>query len=100
MAKGPESKVQQWAKEYLLRHLPNAYIRKIHQSQFSHKGIPDLLICNDGLFAGLEVKTETGKLTKLQEIELGLIENAGGISIVLYGKDKDTMDKLIQHLTI
>ena len=41
-------------------------------------GIPDIIACIGGRFVAFEVKTETGKLTKLQEITMQKIRNAKG----------------------
>ena len=41
-------------------------------------GIPDIIACVDGRFVAFEVKTETGKLSRLQEVTLGRIRDAGG----------------------
>ena len=41
-------------------------------------GIPDVIACINGRFVAFEVKTETGKLTKLQEITIQKIRNAKG----------------------
>lgn len=96
---GPEAVVKNWVRYTLKNHLPGVYIANIHQSMYSHKGIPDLLLCYKGLFIGIEVKTEKGKTSKLQEIELKKIEDANGISMVIYGKDKEKLFKLIEMLT-
>lgn len=41
-------------------------------------GIPDIIACINGRFLAFEVKTETGKLTKLQEITMQKIKSAKG----------------------
>ena len=97
---GPEASVKTWVRNYLNRKLPGIYIANIHQSMYSHKGIPDLVLCYSGKFVGLEVKTEQGRLSKLQEIELGKIKAAGGESIVIYGKDQILLDSLIERLKL
>lgn len=95
---GPEAIVKNWVRYTLRNHLPGVYIANIHQSMYSHKGIPDLLVCYKGLFIGIEVKTETGRTSKLQNIELKKIEDADGITMVIYGKDKEKLFKLIDIL--
>ena len=97
MARGPESKIQDWAISYLRRNLPGIYVRKIHQSMYSHKGIPDLL-GGYGLFFAIEVKTEKGVPTKLQKIELQKIREAHNIGVIMYGKNKPLLDALIKRL--
>jgi len=41
-------------------------------------GIPDIICCIDGRFVAFEVKTPSGKLTKLQEITIQRINDANG----------------------
>jgi hypothetical protein len=41
-------------------------------------GIPDIICCYKGRFLGLEGKTPTGKLSKLQEITIQRIKDAKG----------------------
>lgn len=44
-----------------------------------YSGIPDRIVVMNGYFIGLEVKTATGKLSKIQEWTRGEIEKAGGL---------------------
>ncbi len=97
MAKGPEGKIQDWAIQYLRKNLPGVYVRKIHQSMYSRKGIPDLIGAY-GLFFAIEVKTEIGSTTKLQEIEQDEIRKSNSIGLIMYGKDKKLLDTLIEIL--
>jgi len=82
-----ESYVQKKLKEALETAFPEIYLRKIHQSMYSHNGIPDLLGCLNGHFFAVEVKTSNGIITKLQLRELRLIKEAGGIAMICYGKE-------------
>ena len=43
-------------------------------------GIPDIIVCYKGKFMAFEVKTEKGKLSKLQEITIEKIRNAKGMA--------------------
>ena len=46
-------------------------------------GIPDIILCYKGRFAAMEVKTETGRVSKLQEITIQRIQAAGGAACVV-----------------
>ncbi len=59
-----------------------AYFVKYHGNKFSQVGVPDILACYKGQFIAIEVKNETGKTSQLQDINLKLIRDAGGIAIV------------------
>ena len=62
----------------LLRKTPCCYAWKEHGGIYGTAGIPDIIACINGRFVAFEVKTETGKLTKLQEITIQKIRNAKG----------------------
>jgi len=46
-------------------------------------GIPDIIACIGGKFYGFEVKTESGKLTALQDATMRKIQEADGIAAVV-----------------
>ena len=62
----------------LLRKTPNCFCRKEHGGMYGTAGIPDIIACINGRFVAFEVKTETGKVTKLQEITIQRIKEAKG----------------------
>lgn len=51
--------------------------------QFTKAGVPDILACVKGQFVAIELKTETGRLSKLQEYNLAKIAESGGQAFVL-----------------
>lgn len=61
-----------------LKTVPNCFAWKEHGGMYGTAGIPDVIACISGRFYAFEVKTPSGKLTKLQEITLQRIENAKG----------------------
>ena len=62
----------------LLRKTPNCFCWKTHGGMYGTAGIPDIIACINGRFVAFEVKTETGKVTKLQEITIQRIKEAKG----------------------
>ena len=61
-----------------LKTLPCCFAWKTHGGMYGVAGLPDVICCYHGLFVGLEVKTPSGKLTKLQEATLHRIQAAKG----------------------
>jgi len=61
-----------------LRGLPRCFAWKTHGGMYGTAGIPDIIVCLDGRFLAFEVKTEKGKLTKLQEATIAKINAANG----------------------
>ena len=61
-----------------LKTIPNCFAWKEHGGMYGTAGIPDIIACVDGRFYAFEVKTPSGKLTKLQEISIQRIQKAKG----------------------
>lgn len=91
---GPETRIVRKIMKALGEAYPRAYLRKIHGNAFQHAGIPDIVGCIDGYFVGLEVKTTSGRVSTIQELEGQLIVKAGGIYGVVTD-DQEAID-LIQ----
>ena len=61
-----------------LKTVPHCFAWKEHGGMYGTAGIPDLICCYHGRFVAFEVKTPSGKLTKLQEITITKIKSAKG----------------------
>ena len=61
-----------------LKTMPNTFCFKEHGGMYGTAGIPDVIVCFNGRFVAFEVKTPSGKLTKLQEITIAKIKAAKG----------------------
>jgi len=75
-----EKNIENKIKNYLKSK--GAYYVKYHGNQYSQVGVPDILACYKGYFIGIEVKNEMGKTSPLQDINLKMINEAGGYGIV------------------
>lgn len=63
-----------------LKSLPECYAFKEHGGLYGTSGIPDIIVCYKGKFVAFEVKTQKGKLSKLQEITIAKIQKAKGMA--------------------
>lgn len=63
---------------------------KVHGSEFMMAGLPDIMVCAEGHFIGLETKLpETrGDVSPRQAYVHGLIETAGGTARVVCSPDE------------
>lgn len=61
-----------------LKALDNCFAFKEHGGRYGTAGIPDIICCFNGRFIAFEVKTDKGRLTKLQEITIHKIKDAKG----------------------
>lgn len=75
-----------------------AWVVKFHASAYTPKGIPDLLVCYQGAFIGLELKTGS-KLSEWQIVQGNRIHKAGGYWLELTPAGFPTMlDTLLDEL--
>ena len=82
MAKKPETRFKDRILPRL-EELPNTWVLKTQER--SKRGVPDILICLDGVFVAMELKKSSQDAPDaLQEWNLNCIVEAGGISIVCY----------------
>lgn len=83
---GPEKEFQRAIIEYLrIRFGPRFWHVKTLGGLGQRRGIPDFLICLDGYFVALEIKSPTGKgrISNEQAYELSAIKEAGGLTAVV-----------------
>ena len=66
--------------------------------QFTKAGVPDLLVCCDGYFLGIELKAANGRPSELQLKTLEKITRANGFAFLLYPKDFENFKSFIQEL--
>ena len=66
-----------------LRSLDRCFCWKEHGGPYGTNGIPDMICCYHGRFVAFEVKTDTGRPTRLQEAVIRKISRAGGVSLIV-----------------
>ena len=76
----------------------NCWFVKFFANAYTKSGIPDLLVCCNGHFLGVELKGPKGRPSELQKWNIQKIKEAGGIAMVLYPKDFDDFKQLIYEL--
>lgn len=88
-----EAVVQKWVREQLEKEYGDLMVYiKYPAGQYSTRGVSDLIFCIVGQYVAIEVKTETGKLTKLQKRFGDNVIKAGGIFYTIYGKDDEVIE--------
>lgn len=91
-----ESVLVESIKKYL--RSKGAYVEKIWGGGFQSAGIPDLIACYKGRFLGIEVKVGNNKPSEIQEVKLEMINNSGGVGIVVW--DLETVKNIISVIDI
>lgn len=76
----------------------NAFWFKVHGSSFMVSGLPDIVVCLNGRFIGIEVKRPDGKgiQSDVQKVQEESIKRAGGIYI-LADDFEETKRRLIEY---
>ena len=64
--------------------------------KFTKDGVPDLLVCVQGSFMAIELKSENGRPTELQLWNIEKIKEAGGYAFVLYPHQFEEFQRLIK----
>jgi hypothetical protein len=65
---------------------PNMWSFKVHGEPMQVRGVPDILMCYEGLFLGLEFKIIRGgslRVSPLQTYTIDLIRGAGGFATIV-----------------
>lgn len=76
----PETKIQNDIVSYLKKN--RILVWRI-SDPYLMAGFPDLLVCYQGRFVALEVKTDTGRPTGQQEFIMKMINEQGGIAKIV-----------------
>lgn len=92
-----ESTFQKNVVKYI-KSLPNTWVTVIWGGGFQRAGIPDILCCINGHFVALELKTEIGKASKIQEYNIRCIKEANGTALILRPSQFDEFKKLVEVL--
>ena len=74
------------------------WVLKTWSNGVQRQGIPDLLVCCNGFFVGVELKAEKGLPSDLQLWNIEEIMKAGGIAIVLYPDQFERFKDMILEL--
>lgn len=78
----------------IIKELKKRGIYYIKVIQATKNGVPDLIICYKGKFYALEVKTDTGKTTSLQDYNIDQITQSGGTALVVRPNNWEKVKKI------
>lgn len=81
-----------------LKSLHIWYVKYWGGGTYTKSGIPDILSCVNGIFVAPELKTDTGKTSPLQERNIKLINEAGGLSFVLRPSNFDKFKVIVEEV--
>jgi len=81
-----------------LKTVPHTFCWKEHGGMYSTAGLPDIICCIGGRFIAFEVKTPSGKLSKLQEITIQKIRAAKGEAFMVTSVEE--VKEILQNLHV
>ncbi len=87
-----ESDLSREVLEYL-EALPDCFAYKTHGGQYQRSGIPDIILCRRGRFAGVELKVGDNYPSALQRKTLKEIRESGGMAVTAW--DLETVVEMI-----
>lgn len=74
-----------------------AWVVKVHNTGRGVRGTPDVLACYKGRFIAVENKSDRGKATAQQLVQLREIQAAGGQALIVTS-DRRTLAALLDHI--
>ena len=75
-----ETRLKNKVVQFIRTHYPSAWVYKASDRFTS--GIPDLILCKEGLFYAIELKVGSNKATPIQGYVMRQIVSAGGRAVV------------------
>ena len=87
-----EKKVKDFLKDF------DCWTLKTWSNGTQRSGVPDLLVCCNGVFLGVELKAENGRPSELQKWNIKQIRKAGGIGIILYPSQFEEFQAMVNLL--
>jgi len=75
------------------------WFTKIWGGGFQKSGIPDLILCVNGLFISVELKASNGHASDLQKMNTARINHSNGIGIILFPEGFEGFKKIMEGVT-
>lgn len=72
------------------------WFTKIWGGGYQKSGIPDLILCVNGIFIAVELKATNGKPSELQKMNTSRINQSNGIGIILYPEGFENFKRIME----
>lgn len=72
------------------------WFTKIWGGGYQKSGIPDLILCVNGIFISCELKASKGRPSDLQKMNTARVNQSNGIGIILYPEGFEQFKKIIK----
>lgn len=74
----------------------SGWFTKIWGGGYQKSGIPDLIICANGIFMTVELKASNGHASELQKMNTARINQSNGIGIILFPEGFEDFKNLMK----
>lgn len=74
------------------------WFTKIWGGGYQKSGIPDLILCVNGIFIGCELKASNGKSSVLQKLNTARLNQTNGLGIILYPEGFEEFKEIIERV--
>lgn len=91
-----EKRFEMQVKQFL--RSKGCWVLKTWSNGVQRDGVPDLLVCCNGYFLGVELKAQHGMPSELQKWNIDEIRKAAGIGIILYPDHFEAFKALVELL--
>ena len=75
------------------------WFTKIWGGGYQKSGIPDLILCVNGIFMTVELKASNGRPSELQKMNTARINQSNGLGIILYPEGFDSFKEIMKGVT-
>ena len=73
---------------------------KVWGGGYQSAGVPDLIVCANGVFISIELKNVSGRPSELQKRNTELINQAEGLGIILYPSGFNKFKMIIEEVLV
>jgi len=98
MAMTPEKKVKQTVTKHLKEYGNDVYYFFPTTGGYGRSGVPDIVGCYKGRFFAIECKAAKNTTTKLQDLEIGKIRQAGATAWIVNEDNVDSIHTALASL--
>ena len=96
MASTPEKRVKEKVVRVLKEESVYYFFPATHG--YGRSGVPDIIICVNGLFLAIECKAGGGKVTPLQASEIEAIRRNNGVAVVVNEENWDMVRDMVRKM--
>lgn len=93
---GKEKNFENKIKNFLKKE--NCYFFKFWGTMYTKVGVPDIIACVNGRFVGIEVKSDVGRPSEIQMVNINQIHQCLGFAVVVHPEGFDDLVEMIRAI--